>query len=534
MKNLVFKVGREELYGGKRKFLYITDFNNQMYFYCPECKMFEPMNISDSEYYYLVSRRIYKQDFICSTCNKTFKYEDYYMLTISDYGYKVFGLDCYVFQDNKDILTVSILCNVVFLKGKKVSVISTNQRLTINCKTGSSYIFEPRTFGKRLFFYEFPRIVNCTYNLAPLIVYSIPTKVYEFLKKRIYKIKSEYFKFQLNTLEEYKEEEYKEERSKRIYKISDENAYFTNIRELNTLLIYNRFPLLNSYRVKITENTFYEKKVRDYRKIKASSTDPIGDFINILKLPNQKSVKKICKENFIRAKSLSKFNKVFAIKRAINLSETYITAIEIDFVPFLKSLVRHTSEKEAYKKLMNLVKKEDKFNSNNLLRDISLMYNVVKKSKNFKKVKIDFNKSMQNIHDDLQDITIELGSKKNNFKYTTKEKNKVKYSNKQYSIRLTKNNHELSRIGSKMHICVGAYSKLVLSKHCAVAIMTDKEKRYVACIELDPELNKVKQVKGYCNQLLKGEQKEFVEKWIQEKDLIIETYDLGNRQKQVM
>lgn len=108
------------------------------------------------------------------------------------------------------------------------------------------------------------------------------------------------------------------------------------------------------------------------------------------------------------------------------------------------------------------------------------------------------------------------------------------------NILIARTHGELSRIGSKMGICVGGYSSSVESKHCRIAYIRDNDTHnYKCCIELKPifeEVSKKLKITGYSIVQAKLKYNErackdeyiysLINNWAKKNNIKIYTYDM--------
>ena len=123
-----------------------------------------------------------------------------------------------------------------------------------------------------------------------------------------------------------------------------------------------------------------------------------------------------------------------------------------------------------------------------------------------------------------------------------KQKNRlIHVSSKEKALNSSKGNIEfavctetdqLFAIGDTMHICVGSYGDKAVNKDCLI-VKGEVNGKLFACIEIRNKC--LIQVKGYCNQLLKGEEREAVIKWAKEKGLNYkDCFDLKEQKKRII
>lgn len=110
------------------------------------------------------------------------------------------------------------------------------------------------------------------------------------------------------------------------------------------------------------------------------------------------------------------------------------------------------------------------------------------------------------IHDRLSEIQSSRNFPHLFIPYTEKE---IKLNCKcgSSTFMLAKTTDELKYVGDKMKICVGSYWSKAINKESVIVIMRDAKENLEACIELNPEMTKLKQFKDFCNQTLEPEKR---------------------------
>lgn len=191
-------------------------------------------------------------------------------------------------------------------------------------------------------------------------------------------------------------------------------------------------------------------------------------------------------------KSQDSYIKLLESKDYDNMSKIIKTINSYESKQFIKDYVELKSETELVNKIL----------SNPLIyKDVCTMYTKILVSCDLKddsKRKM-FKGNLLEIHDRLTKIYNNISDTEFNIPY---EKNDLKLNCicDDYYFELAKTSTDMKEVGSKMHICVGSYSRRAFSRNCIIVFMKNrKTKLPEVCIEISPDKKLVLQVKDYCN-----------------------------------
>lgn len=162
------------------------------------------------------------------------------------------------------------------------------------------------------------------------------------------------------------------------------------------------------------------------------------------------------------------------------------------------------------------------------LLDSVNMYNLLKSQNPEALSGFSFSGSITDIHNNLSIIYSKCNEFNKKFSYSKKKIKEINFENDCYELTLALNSTELREIGNRMNICVGSYAREVYKKLTHIVSVKEKQSgKYVACIQLSKDFKEVRQAKAQHNKKLGGEVLVFVNQWIEEKQLLIETSDLS-------
>jgi len=265
--------------------------------------------------------------------------------------------------------------------------------------------------------------------------------------------------------------------------------------------------------------------------VKNDCSDPIMQMFSNSKLPYVKSFKNIVFSRPMGLPVLFSITRTFKNKdliRSLYISyEKYCNKvgwksnIHIDFSGSIyKTLVKYKNERIIAAKLINFINNDHENNVFFTLRDMSRFYD------RLISCDFDFSKkySINELHDYLADTVTKQNCENEMISYTPDEL-ALTTSDSTFSLVLPKDTHELINVGSEMKICVGSYADEVVYKMCTIYVVKQNDLGTpVGCIEMSGSA--VKQAKGKNNKLLQNQVKDFVAKWVIEKELLIATDDL--------
>lgn len=156
------------------------------------------------------------------------------------------------------------------------------------------------------------------------------------------------------------------------------------------------------------------------------------------------------------------------------------------------------------------------------LNDTFYMYREVKEQADYD---INTDLSFRQLHDDLSGAQRKLSSPNRELTYTEKEQG-IEWEHGPYKFTLAHDTHFLIDVGACMDICVGGYGNRAYDKSLHIIVVSSPENPYECCIEMSGNMKSVKQAKIKYNKKPQGELLEAIQKWIEEKELTINTYDL--------
>ena len=364
-------------------------------------------------------------------------------------------------------------------------------RMTFNLKTGMTYIIE----GKK--------IKNISYSTSNTDYIMRSCNMYPGVKTID---EDEIFKEAYELISNYKEKMYN--------KKPVEYEYIAN------LALFNRFPYIVSeslfkeldytikYMNKVSQDSYIDQAILStVNNTKISK----GLRKSILNSSKYKGVL-TCKALII-ANKLSKYLKVDNVRKLFDSLNIFTLNRLSGNINFIKNIPEHLENS-----FINKIVKDS-----GLICDTLHMYDIVLSSN--KDYKIDYRKSIKEIHDDLSEISYVISNPLIKFK-NTKEERALEYSDEKYCIKLAKTNYELRDIGNTMHICVGSYSDYVKKRLLSIYTLQDNNRNPIVCIEVRD--NKVMQCKMKFNNPVYTNQEllEYINKWINKNKLESYSYDL--------
>jgi hypothetical protein len=193
-----------------------------------------------------------------------------------------------------------------------------------------------------------------------------------------------------------------------------------------------------------------------------------------------------------------------------------------DEEPFIEYMLERTTE-------TILANKIDK-NSDHL-RDTLEMFDKVTKYKSEKGIDLlaeeELKGSLKDIHDTLSYLCDTMDNpNKELLQNYPENKYELECRLYDYHIKFANDTNELRSAGRQMKICVGTnYSDKASRRDCHIVFLM-KGSKYVVCMELDPEMETVRQAKVFDNQKPEGEVEEVICQWIEMYGLSVRTHDL--------
>lgn len=143
---------------------------------------------------------------------------------------------------------------------------------------------------------------------------------------------------------------------------------------------------------------------------------------------------------------------------------------------------------------------------------------------------------IQEKHDKLQEMAKFVTMDPERYQLVCQRFKNREYEDENFIVRLPYTPEEIVEEGSKMNHCVGTYVKSVAVGRAVILLLRRKsniDKEYVT-IELSPD-GKIKQVKCKNNLLLSSASTlQFIEDWIQARNLTLETWDIEMRKKKIV
>jgi hypothetical protein len=189
-------------------------------------------------------------------------------------------------------------------------------------------------------------------------------------------------------------------------------------------------------------------------------------------------------------------------------------------INFIKSL--HDSETVWFRKIRKLIakKKQKEMELIQFITDIGRMIEtILLKEPEYQPIRFE---NILQLHDELSLKIKTVGKKNITFSYSDTEKVlNAQISN--YSFLLAHDTYSLIEAGTKLKICVGSYDQKVLDKKCVIVFVI-KDEKIEACLEIYN--HNVIQAKTFCNHRPNFELRDVILKYVEQKKLQINTYDL--------
>lgn len=365
-------------------------------------------------------------------------------------------------------------------------------RMTFNLKTGMTYIIE----GKK--------IKNVSYSTSNIEYVMRSCNMYPGVKIID---EDKIFKEAYELIANYKEKMY--------------NKKPVEYEYINNLALFNRFPY-------ITSESLFKESDYTVKYMNKVSQDSYIDQAILSTINNTKISKGLRKailnsskyEGVLICKVLLIINKLLKYLKTDNVRKLFdsLTIFALDRlsenIKFIKNIPEHLENS-----FINKIVKD----SGRLIYDTLHMYNIVLRSN--KDYKIDYRKSIEEIHDDLSEASYAISNPLVVFK-NTKEERALEYSDGDYCIKIAKTNYELYNIGKTMHICVGSYSNYVKKRLLSIYTLQDNNEKPIVCIEVRDD--KVMQCKMKFNKPVYENQEllKYINKWMDKNKLESCSYDL--------
>ena len=446
--------------------------NKKIMLYDNKTKQYKVITAKNSNCGYSVYKAIHNEDFIIANTpytmyNKLFNNGD--KISIS-----------------KKTITLNY-----YKKTRYWNIDTKRTRMTFNLKTGMTYIIE----GKK--------IKNISYSTSNTDYIMRSCNMYPGIKTID---EDEIFKEAYELIANYKEKMYN--------KKPVEYGYIAN------LALFNRFPYIVSeplfkeldytikYMNKVSQDSYIDQAILSTVNNTKISKGLRKSILNSSKYEGVLTCKAL-----IIANKLSKYLKVDNVRKLFDSLNIFALNRLSRNINFIKNIPEHLENS-----FINKIVKDS-----GLVCDTLHMYDIVLNSN--KDYKIDYRKSIEEIHDDLSEASYIISNPLVTFK-NTKEERALEYSEEKYCIKLAKTNYELRDIGKTMHICVGSYSDYVKKRLLSIYTLQDNNGNPIVCIEVRD--NKVMQCKMKFNNPVYTNQEllEYINKWINKNKLESYSYDL--------
>lgn len=413
----------------------------------------------------------------------------------------------------KDEAKIALVLNYshayINAKAGKISWEYSSKRYIFNTETGMSYILPWKTKnGKQIRgVNEFTHIVNATYGIKygnSLQEYSIPQEILDFLQSVI-----------CPNLEI--------------------GAY-----SINALMLCNRLPMLSDDQIDemldIQRDTGYYERNNFrhlFKGVKRSYTvlEMMNQVCKNLGVPCSKSAKKM----LLSVKTMRMlyelkqygFKNFDCKKNIINSMQSKETVFGLYYeeydpmTPFVHDLIEAKGETQVSKMLVELNNTTDSAEHATLLEtygDCAVMWD------EFKAVQMNNESYLKgNIHDihdrlELDIVKVKMMSENILIDYTKEEK-MLEGIYRNYRFHLASNIAEIVQVGADMGNCVGNtwYTERAKDKELYI-VLSSKDDKYKACIELDKALHMV-QCKSKFNNIPYGELAYAIEEWVEDKGI---------------
>ena len=328
--------------------------------------------------------------------------------------------------------------------------------------------------------------------------------------------------------------------SEDIYENNDKCLFLRKIEIANLLIAYNTNPFVhfkvlnsmynlikstNKFKVKIIRNKNVENDMKSFLVNKLNCPKMFTKYVT--RSYSQENVKEQIKIfNIILDCRIQDINNKYKIVKAITNSNEqwfYTAKTMLNFInsDYYLELIKTHKEKDVVNAMLKFISR------NHILTDSFLLFNRIKKKMpNYelplKRLRLD------TLHDLLNKDNNKLNNLRYKFEYAKDTKERFNEVVDKYNFILAETSDELTEVGSKMHICVGSYSPYVARKECII-VYVKEDNEYVGCIEINPSLTHVEQVKHIRNKYFEGDLLEAFNKYADKVKLnTYECYDLCN------
>jgi hypothetical protein len=137
-------------------------------------------------------------------------------------------------------------------------------------------------------------------------------------------------------------------------------------------------------------------------------------------------------------------------------------------------------------------------------------------------------KSLKKAHDltilDYRLVKSEI-DKKNFVKAVEEEEyRELEFKDKEYVIITPQEPKDLIDEGEKLSHCVSSYVKDVIAKKCKILFMRDKENVDKPLVTVEVRGENIRQVRGFGNRKVVGQELEFISKWANKKNLVLSVH----------
>lgn len=417
-----------------------------------------------------------------------------------------------------------------------------SQLIVFNIETGHTYEYCVKYLkdGKKLY-KDAPNICTITYRNSSFIGFPVMITIVQAQKiiKALQQRHQQYLNYILPSLREYIEMDG--------YKIRNRKVNFFE------LALYNRFPCINTCRLvhmlpsveslySINDIVRIKGFKANFRSVAVHDPSQFKAIIQAMGIPNVTSIRKSVNLDSQMLLIFWMFMKSFKndvnlymnLYKLICLYRKYLCgygnyevgAEAIDLIRLAGWLLSYQPLVMPINKLI-LALNQAKFSNAVVtdIRDIANMFGDIKKEQN--DYILEHTLSLKEMHYKIIHDYNFIKNSSYNMPIIYKENELALESTYQeYHFKLAENAVELHQVGSYMHICAGSYSKLAIDKACIIVIVY-KDKYPQICLELDNKAKQIKQAKIEFNQLPRGKDLTVLYRWIQQKQLKINTNDIS-------
>lgn len=455
-----------------------------------------------------------------------------------------------VFKDtNKTAISIIYSSYFINMDAKKLSAENFRVRVVFNHITGQSYFIGPKKLnGKSMSGYIYQRFINITYRFNKE---NYPSYILDILNSD--DVKKELFMALIEAHDDYidrfldfpseKGKYFKNEEGELIFVETPFSIFSFNFKEIPFfwLCIYNRLPALNGKQIMdispdeiddgyncFIPNQYMSKLFKGCAPI-SSSNEILNQMLKNIKLPNNKTTRKLLTTNISTAIDLVCFSRlgfkdINIIYRFLSLDDSVREEILIilnyekeGFMKkdvsktkkFVKDMIKHKGESKTFNTLF-----ADKSNIR-YIEDSAMMYAKFKESNLV--TKEFFTDNILKIHDRMSKDFSKIRYANVEIPYPEKAKiyNKIV---KGFEFRLAKDTNELIKIGQDLKICVGGYRDIALSGRSLI-ISVSHDSEYCGCVELSQSEKELIQAKSVYNNVFQERKAEALKEWVETFDI---------------